>query len=174
MLRGINVSSQKKIKMDELRALYQSLNLDNVRTYIQSGNVIFTCSFSNTIELTNTIEKKIQEIFDFSVSVIIRTNLEMKNVLENNPFFEKRKEDITKLHVTFLSDTPSETDVNSIHQLVIEPEEAYVHGKEVYLYCPNGYGKSKLSNSVLEKKLRVSATTRNWKTVNNLYELSNE
>lgn len=171
MLRGINVSGQKKIKMDNLRALYESLHFNNVKTYIQSGNVIFTCSFSNVIELKNTIEKKIMETFGFPVTVLIRSNDEMKIVLENNPFSGKK--DITKLYVTFLSETPSETVVNSIDQLVSGPEEVLVHGREVYLFCPNGYGKSKLSNSSLEKKLLVTATTRNWKTVNKLYELLN-
>ena len=171
MLRGINVSGRKKIKMDDLRALYESLNFTNVKTYIQSGNVIFSCSFSNVIELKNIIEKGIMEIFGFPVTVIIRSDDEMKSVLGNNPF--SREKDITKLYVSFLSETPCKKAVNSIDQLVSGSEEAFVQGKEVYLFCPNGYGKSKLSNSYLEKKLLVKATTRNWKTVNKLYELSN-
>ena len=173
MLRGINVSGQKKIKMDDLRAVYESLHFDDVRTYIQSGNVIFKCSFSNIIELTNTIEKKLEAVFGFSVSVIIRTKDEIKKVLESNPFLKNGKHDITKLYVTLLSATPSPADVDSIHQITFEPEKAIVGEREVYLFCPNGYGKSKITNSFLEKKLGVYATTRNWRTVNMLYELLN-
>jgi uncharacterized protein (DUF1697 family) len=174
LLRGINVSGQKKIKMEDLRALYESLDFENVRTYIQSGNVIFSCSVSDIGELSKKIEDKIHDTYGYPVSVIIRTPAEMKDALDNNPFSGNRNKEASKLYVTFLSAAPSYADVNAVYQLISQPEEAVIRGREVYLFCPGGYGKSKLTNSFFEKKLGVSATTRNWKTANILFELSNE
>ena len=171
MLRGVNVSGQKKIKMEELKALYESLNLKNVKTYIQSGNVIFECSHSNITELTNKIEKIIKQTFGFSVTVIIRTKNEFKHLIGNNPFYGERKEDITKLHVTFLADIPSHSSLSIMNELEDKSDQVAIAGKNIYLFCPNGYARAKLTNNYFEKKLNVSATTRNWKTVNKLYDL---
>ncbi|MCZ2845162.1 MAG: DUF1697 domain-containing protein, partial [Candidatus Bathyarchaeota archaeon] len=101
MFRGINVSGQKKIKMHELKTLYQSLDLKEVKTYIQSGNVVFRCPNTNSKELKDQIERKIKESFGFNIAVLIRTKDEFGKVIERNPFLKK---DVTKLHVTFLSD----------------------------------------------------------------------
>ena len=170
MLRGINVSGQNKIKMEELKVLYESLGLKSVKTYIQSGNVIFESPESDVSELVNKIETAIKQAFGFSVIVTIRTMNEFQHVVKNNPFYEKVKEDVKKLHVTFLSDTPSKSSLDLINKLENEPDEWFIAGKEIYLYCPNGYGRTKLTNNYFEKKLNVSATTRNWKTVNKLYD----
>ena len=173
MLRGINVSGQKKIKMTDLKSLYESLGFDNVQTYIQSGNVIFESSILDVEKLKRNIEQNIEKTFGFSVSVIIRSNDEFESIINRNPFIGQRStEDDTKLLVTFLTDAPPESIANAIQQFVTKPEALEVRGKEIYLHCPNGYGKSKLSNSFLERKLGVTATTRNWKTVKKLYELS--
>jgi uncharacterized protein (DUF1697 family) len=173
MLRGINVSGQKKIKMTDLKSLYESLGFDNVQTYIQSGNVIFESSILDVEKLKRNIEQNIEKTFGFSVSVIIRSNDEFESIINRNPFIGQRStEDDTKLLVTFLTDAPPESIANAIQQFVTKPEALEVRGKEIYLHCPNGYGKSKLSNRFLECKLGVKATTRNWKTVKKLYDLS--
>jgi uncharacterized protein (DUF1697 family) len=173
MLRGINVSGQKKIKMADLKTLYESLKFVNVKTYIQSGNIIFDSSTSDVRELKTTIEKKIEKTFGFFASVIIRSNDEFENIINRNPFISHGsiKED-TKLLVTFLTDAPPESIAKTVQQFAKEPEALEVRDKEIYLHCPNGYGKSKLSTSFFERKLGVTATTRNWKTVKKLYELS--
>ncbi len=171
LLRGINVGGQKKIKMEELRALYESLNLKNVRTYIQSGNVIFECSNLNISELTNKIEKIIKQTFGFSVTVIIRTKNEFKHLIDNNPFYRERKEDITKLHVTFLADIPSHSSLSVMNELEDKSDQLAVAGKNIYLFCPNGYARTKWTNNYFEKILNVSAATRNWKKVNKLFDL---
>jgi len=172
MLRGINVSGQKKIKMTDLKSLYESLGFDNVQTYIQSGNVIFESSILDVEKLKRNIEQNIEKTFGFSVSVIIRSNDEFESIINRNPFIGQRStEDDTKLLVTFLTDAPPESIANAIQQFVTKPEALEVRGKEIYLHCPNGYGKSKLSNRFLERKLGVKATTRNWKTVKKLYDL---
>jgi uncharacterized protein (DUF1697 family) len=173
MLRGINVSGQKKVKMADLKSLYESLGLTNVKTYIQSGNVIFESAISDVGELQRNIEQKIEKTFGFSVSVIIRTNKEFKRIIDHNPYIGyDSPEDESKYLVTFLSRTPSGSTAETIQQFVKEPEAMFLRGKEIYLHCPNGYGRSKLSNIFFERKLSVTATTRNWKTVKKLYELS--
>ena len=173
ILRGINVSGQKKIKMSDLKSLYELLDFQNVVTYIQSGNVIFDASVENTDELKITIEKAIEEKYKFHVPVEIRTNHEIENIINNCPFGSVNlAEDGSKVLVTFLSSEPQEEMALDIQKYVVVPEKLVVRGKEVYLYCPNGYGKSKLSNTFLEKKLNVVATTRNWKSVYKLHELS--
>ena len=106
MLRGINVSGQKMIKMAELKALYESLNFRNVETYIQSGNVVFESMMTNTAEVTKKIEDKIKQSFGFSAPVILRTQNEFLRVIEKNPFLTKSAEHVTKLYVTFLSRVP--------------------------------------------------------------------
>ena len=172
LLHGINVGGQRRIRMEELRALYESLNFNNVRTYLQSGNVIFDSHKSSISGLTNTIETTIEQTFGFSVATLIRTKKEFYNLIESNPFLDECNGDITKLHVTFLSDTPSSSSVIEIKEVDYGSDQLFISGKEIHLYCPNGYGRTKLSNSFIERKLGMSATTRNWKTVTTLFDLS--
>jgi len=173
ILRGINVSGQKKIKMLELKLLYESLGFQNVVTYIQSGNVIFDAKEKNKTDLKTNIEDAIDKKYKFHVPVEIRTKREFENIIKNSPFGSvDLVEEGTKVLVTFLCAKPNKNKVSNILKYVVSPEKLVVKGKEVYLYCPNGYGKSKLSNTFLEKKLGVEATTRNWKSVLKLFELS--
>jgi len=175
ILRGINVSGQKKILMSDLKALYIDLGYENVVTYIQSGNVIFDSKEKKKFKLKNQIESSIKDKYKFHVPVEIRTKLEMSKIIKNCPFGSiDIIENTTKVLLTFLSAVPSKNNINEIQNYVKLPEKLVVTGKEAYLHCPNGYGKSKLSNNFLEKKLGVSATTRNWKSVLKLYELSTE
>ena len=96
---------------------------------------------------------------------------EIKTVLKNNPFVNKRKEDIIKLHVTFLSQEPATDNIDKINKAQYLPDEFTLDGKNIYLFCPNGYGNTKLNNNFFENKLKVVATTRNWKTVNELVSI---
>ena len=120
-----------------------------------------------------TIEKVIEEKYKFHVPVEIRTNHEIENIIRNCPFGSVNLvEDGTTVLVTFLSSEPHEEMASDIQKYVVAPEKLVVREKEVYLHCPNGYGKTKLSNTFIEKKLKVEATTRNWKSVHKLHELS--
>lgn len=173
ILRGINVSGAKKILMKELASLYESLGFNDVLTYIQSGNVIFNSNIKNKDEIKKKIEKAIEQTYQFYVPVEIRTNSEFKNIIEHCPYNPvDLNEEGTKVLVTFLDSIPQDEKVVGILKYVQTPEKLTFVGTEVYLYCPNGYGKSKLSNTFIENKLGVPATTRNWKTVHKLYELS--
>ena len=172
ILRGINVSGQKQIKMADLKLLYEELGFRNVVTYIQSGNVIFSYNGDAAVDLKFQIEKAIEAKYKFFVPVIIRTKFEILDVINNCPFDTiDLEQNGTKILVTFLSESPPESTIDALMGHVNSPEEMVLRNREVYLYCPNGYGKTKLSNSFIERKLGVVATTRNWKSTNKLYEL---
>ncbi len=170
ILRGINVGGNRIVPIKELKSLYEDIGFKNVITYIQSGNVIFEAN--KVSNLSGKIEKKIKEKFQLEVPVIIRSVDEMRAAIAANPFIEQNGIDISKLHITFLSDTPNKPDLENIKKYDYSPDKFIIINNEVYLFCPNGYGSSKLSNSFFENKLKVKATTRNWKTVNKLVELS--
>jgi uncharacterized protein (DUF1697 family) len=174
MLRGINVSGQKIIKMENLRASFETLGFQHVRSYVQSGNVIFEATKTSTTSLPIKIGEKILSDYGFSVPLILRTSEEMKKIVNDNPFLKERGIDPSKLHVTFLSDPPAKVALGRLEALSALPDRYLVKGQEIYLHCPDGYGRTKLSNSVLERLLSVEATTRNWKTVNALAEMSSE
>ncbi len=173
MLRGINVSGQKKIRMTELKAMYESLQFKHVETYVQSGNVIFGSTERNTGNLSEQIEAKIEEFLGYSVKVFIRTVDDFKRIITNNPFAQISS-DPSQLHVTFLMTTPTPDQLRKLVIPKAESEQYLISRDVVYLHCPDGYGRSKLSNNVIERKLKMSATTRNFRTVNALYEIARE
>ncbi|MBF9251987.1 DUF1697 domain-containing protein [Pontibacter sp. 172403-2] len=173
ILRGINVSGQKKILMADLKALFENLGFENVSTYIQSGNVVFTApEGSNGKELAGKIEAAIAEKYNFHVPVIIRTAAEMENILAVNPFLKDMSIDQEKLHVTFLNEIPEQEKLESIKGFHSPPDQFVIIGREVFLHCPDKYGETKLSNKFFENKLKVAATTRNWKTVARLANMA--
>ena len=174
ILRGINVSGQKLIKMDALRKSYENLGFRSVTTYVQSGNVIFTGNKVKPNELAQTITRQIEKNFGFDVPVIVLSIDNLKQIIDSNPFLKDSDKDTTFLHVTFLSSKPQKFDFNTIEDKKLSGEEISIADNAVYLYCPNGYGKSKLSNSFLETKLKVGATTRNWKTTNELLKIAQQ
>jgi uncharacterized protein (DUF1697 family) len=170
MLRGINVSGQKMIRMLELKAIYESLGFSQVETYVQSGNVVFNCAEQDRASLAALIAAQIERSFGFAVAVFMRDTAEFQRISESNPFV-KRNEDPAKLHVTFLQQPPTETDLRQLEIPKGETDELFVGPREIFLFCPNGYGRTKLSNNFFERKLKSPATTRNWKTVNTLLDL---
>ena len=172
ILRGINVSGQKLIKMDALRKLYENLGFHNVTTYLQSGNVIFRSNDIDTHKLEQKIFRQIEKEFGFEVPIIVLSIEKLKYVIDNNPFLKDTNKEIAFLHVTFLSSKPDSYDPKVIEGKKLEGEDVFFSDEAVYLYCPNGYGRTKLTNNFLETKLKVGATTRNWKTTNELLNLS--
>ncbi len=157
ILRGINVSGQKKILMADLKKLYHELKFKNVTTYIQSGNVVFETGSDKN--LSKKIEQKILEHYSFEVPVIIRTTAELEKTVANTPF--ERPEGT---YVTFLESVPNQEYVEKIKPYNTKIDTFHVIEKEIYLYCDKGYGNTKLSNNFFENKLKVKATTRNWAT----------
>jgi uncharacterized protein (DUF1697 family) len=171
LLRGINVGGHKRIGMADLVQLCKTLGFDNVRTYLQSGNVLFESPDQDPGRLSDMISENISAKFGFSVNVIIRTSDELRRIILANPF-AKEGLDSGKYHVTFLSDIPSEAFQGSRMKGKDGLDRYVIIEREVYLFCPNGYGRTKLSNTFFEKKPGVFATTRNWKTVNTLAEMA--
>jgi len=159
--------------MADLKALYEAQGFENITTYIQSGNVIFESNEMDQEGLKESIEKAIEEKYTFFVPVDIRTNQELKKIVQSCPYQEAQSEENgTKVLVTFLQSAASTQKEELLLAHVKSPERLTILGREVYLYCPNGYGKSKLTNTFIEHKLGISATTRNWKSVKKLHELS--
>ncbi|KAA9354645.1 DUF1697 domain-containing protein [Larkinella humicola] len=171
ILRGINVSGQKRVPMNELKHLVEELNCQQVKTYVQSGNVVFTHSAADEEQLRKQIEKKIVETFGFQVPVLIRSLNELTGIVAHNPFLQEDHTDLDKLHVTFLADVPDTLNRDKLKELAVGTDRFFLSGKELYVYCPGGYGNTKLSNTFFENKLKVTATTRNWKTVNELLKM---
>jgi uncharacterized protein (DUF1697 family) len=170
-LRGINVGGKNSIKMAALKAMLEALGFNNVETYIQSGNAIFEFETCDTVSLEVKIKEEINKTFGFHVEIIVRTKEELINIISNNPLLSGVNIEIDKLHLTLLLNKPEEAIIESLELKKEENEKYIIRGKEIYLYCPNGYGNTKLNNTILEKKLKVAATTRNWKTMNKLLEM---
>ena len=173
MLRGINVSGHNIISMSDLKKLYQSLDFKNVVTYVQSGNVIFDTTKKDASKLSSLIETQIKKSFNLSVSVLIRDKNDLQRIISGNPFI-KRKKDPIKLYITFLQSSPAPFDFNKLPLPSTESDEFILIDKEIFIFCPNGYGRTKLNNNFFEKKLNLISTTRNWNTVNALYKLASE
>jgi len=174
MLRGINVSGQKKIRMADLKSLYESLGLAEVQTYVQSGNVIFESDESEIKKLKETIEAQIEATYGFSVPVLIRTGDDFQRLVGSKHFRMERSENPSRVMVTFLFESPEQSKLIELSVPENETCEFVIADQEIFLFCPDGYGRSKLSNNFFEKKLGVIATTRNWKTVNALYQIVSE
>ncbi|HUD84005.1 MAG TPA: DUF1697 domain-containing protein [Candidatus Saccharimonadales bacterium] len=172
MLRGINVSGKKIIKMEQLRACLAKLEFSNIKTYVQSGNIIFETSNDSAASLSRKIEQKILRDFGFSVPVFLKTSKEMEEAIKRNPFLKVFAIDHSKLHITFLSDAPPKTALEQLLPLAVKPDQFRIIGREIYLYCPNGYGNTRLSNTAIERKLSVGATTRNWTTAKTLLAMA--
>ncbi len=173
ILRGINVGGNRKILMKDLKSLFEKLSFSNVKTYIQSGNVIFESDQKvlNT-DLEQSIQQEITETFGFDVPVIVRTAEECKESVDNNPFCKEPNADIDRLHLTFLKEIPSPELLEKIKLFQFLPDRYEIIGKDVFIFCAAGYGTSKLTNPFFESKLKVRATTRNWKTVMKLHEMA--
>jgi len=156
--------------MADLKALCQNLGWANVVTYIQSGNLIFDSTKKNS-ELEKQLEVAIFEKYGFEVPVIVRNANELQTSIGRNSFFDKDA-DIMQLHLTFLKETPTDENVEKIKTYNYEPDKFEIEERDVFIYCTGKYHQSKLTNNFFEKKLKVGATTRNWKTVLKLQELS--
>ncbi len=171
-LRGINVAGKNKILMADLKLLYQKLNFNNVITYIQSGNVIFeTDSRKHSNDIQAEIKTAIAKKINLEVPVIVRTKNELQNILSFNPFVRLKNLDTKSLYVTLLNELPSKENISALNIIDYKPDQFEIKGKDIFIFCKMKYGKTKLSNNFFEKILKVSATTRNWKTINKLYKL---
>lgn len=178
MLRGVNLLGRNRIKMDALRPLYESLKLEDPRTFIQSGNVIFRTKLPHNQKSCSALAKKIQNAinltFGFRPEVILRTTDELRAAIAATPFPAHRNLHFSKVLVTFLAAKPAAEAHAILLTLKGHPEEVHLKGRELYIYFPNGVGQSKLPWSKVEKLLKVTGTARNWNSVTKMLAIAEE
>ena len=164
LLRGINVGGANKMPMKALRALFEDLGHANVRTYAQSGNVIFESPTSTPSKMVAEIEGAVSQSLGVKPSVVLRNRKQLEAVGAGNPFPTEGVKP-SFLHVVFLSGPPSTKALQTLDHDRSPPDEFQVIGSEIYLLLPNGAGRSKLTIDYFEKRLGTRATARNWNTV---------
>ncbi|WP_010179005.1 DUF1697 domain-containing protein [Aquimarina agarilytica] len=173
LIRGINVGGKRKVHMKDLKVLFEDLGFTDVVTYIQSGNVIFNSNAAlDTIKTASKIEQAILKVYGFEVPVVVIIANDMQQAAKANPFLNEETVSVDQLHVTFLQGIPNSEHLVKITSYPTGADQFILKDQVVYLCCQDKYHKSKLSNTFFETKLKVSATTRNWKTVVKLVELS--
>ena len=173
LLRGINVSGHNKIKMVDLQKLFIHMGHSNVLTYIQSGNVIFSSEEINISTLEQTIIHEIEKQFNYVIKVLVLKKNELEKIFNFNAFADIHELDFKKVGVTILQEKPTEEGIEKVQSLADDDEKLLFKEKTLYLYCPSGFGRTKLSNNNIEAKLKMAATSRNWNTITKLVELSN-
>ena len=168
LLRGINVGGRAAVPMAELRRVFEDCGCASVSTYIASGNVVFASEEPDRAALVRVLERAVDDVFGFGTEVMLRTSDELGTVARSHPFGE----DGSKSAVAFLVREPPPEAVRSLGEVEIAPEEFRVVGADVFLRYPNGLGRARLNGALLERRLGVSATIRNWRTVTKLAELA--
>jgi uncharacterized protein (DUF1697 family) len=171
MFRGVNLG-KRRMKMDALRAMCESLGLEGAQTYVQSGNVVFRTKERNLAKLTKRIEEAIESTFGFQSDTVLRTPAEMRDAIGRNPFAGRSGIVPGKLQVVFLTAEPSAEARKKIAEIKADPEEAVLSGREIFIYYPNGMARPKLNFSQIDRQLKGSWTGRNWNTVTTLLEMA--
>lgn len=158
--------------MIELKALFETLGHKAVTTYLQSGNVVFeNLAKLKTKQLADDMEEQIKASFDYDIRVLVITEKDINRVSQTNPFISKENADTAGCYVTFIFDQIPNGLSESLSLPPKETGRFHICDKEIYVHCPDGYGKTKINNQFFEKKLKTSATTRNWNTINALRDL---
>ncbi len=171
LLRGVNLGGKNRLPMKDLATMFTDAGCGSVTTYIQSGNVVFDASPGLARRIPALVEKAIANQFGYRVPVVTRTGGELRKIVRANPFLRAGAEAGT-LHVAFLSDLPATAKVKALDPDRSPPDAFAVRGREIYLQCPNGYGRTKLTNGYFDSKLATTSTVRNWRTVMKLLELA--
>jgi uncharacterized protein (DUF1697 family) len=171
LLRGINVGGKNGLPMKDLAAMFGDAGCGDVKTYIQSGNVVFSAPEAVAKRLPSLIATQIQKKFKLEVPVLLRTHADLAAVARSNPFLTPEQA-IERLMVMFLATSPAPSAVASLDPNRSPPDEFAVRGREIYMHCPNGFAKTKLSNAYFDSKLSTTSTGRNWRTVLTLLEMT--
>jgi uncharacterized protein (DUF1697 family) len=174
LLRGINVSGQKLIKMADLKVVLSKSGLENISTYIQSGNIVFQSNELNTQALELKIHQVIEDRFGFDVPVQVLDKVELDSIIANNPFRDEVISEPNRVLLVRLSQSPEAEKIETLLNQDLSPDRLILVNNWIYLYFPQGQAKSKLSNNLIEQKLKVSSTGRNWNTVLKLSEMLEE
>lgn len=168
LLKGVNVSGHRIIKMAELKVIFENMGYKNVRTYIQSGNVVFESAKVKNESIANKLEAGLKEALGYAVSVVVRTKLEIESIIAGYPFNKVKGHEDFKRDVAFLSAIPEKSAVKELETLSTPDELFKVIGNNVYTIRNKTFPDALIGKGVLEKKLKVIATVRNWNTVNKI------
>lgn len=167
------MTGHNSIKMTDLTDLYLYLGLSDCETYIQSGNVIFRSASELSLpSLSLKIENSIHERFSYNVPVMIRTTPELKDLFLSNPFLKEKSFDPSKMAVIFLHDKPTDMQILQVSDIDYPPDKFKIVDREIFIYCPNGFGRTKLYTNFFEKKMGVIGTARNWKTITTILNIA--
>jgi uncharacterized protein (DUF1697 family) len=169
-LRGINLAGKRRVPMEKLRTTLEEAGYEDVKTVLQSGNVLLT-SPAKPAKLERDLAKTLHEAFGFDISVMVRTRNELAAVVAHDPFGGEAN-DPRRYQVSFLSSKPNPARVKELESAAVAPERAAVRGREVYAWHPGGVGRSELAKLITERRLGVEVTARNWRTVTKLLELA--
>jgi len=172
LLRAVNVGGHAVIKMDALRALFLSLKFKDVQTYVQSGNVVFRTDEKDLAKLAKRIQTTIAKKFGVIPDVMLRTTADMRDVVARNPFAQRKDIEPAKLHVSFLAAKLNQNAHDLLAALPLKGEKLVPSGSELFIYFPNGAGKSKLPWRKVDKICQTQGTARNWNTVTKLLEMA--
>ena len=173
LLRGINVGGKNKVPMKELVEVFVDAGCSDVRTYIQSGNVVFSADSALAESISARLTKAVAEHFGYEIPVLLRTAEQMSDVIRGNPFLEAGAPE-DALHVLFLADVPESDRVDALDPDRSRTDAFAVRGQEIYLWLPNGVARTRLTNDYFDSKLATTSTGRNWRTVVKLFELTQE
>ena len=171
LLRGVNVGGKNKLPMKDLVAMFAAAGCADVRSYIQSGNVVFRASAALAERVPGIITSEVADRFGFRAPVVLRSADELEAVRRGNPYLRPGV-DVEALHVLFLADRPSRERVAALDPDRSPPDSFAVRGREIYLHCPNGIARTKLTNDYFDSRLATTTTGRNWKTVLALVEMT--
>jgi uncharacterized protein (DUF1697 family) len=159
--------------MTALASLYKDLGFNDPETFIQSGNVIFSAAKPlNPEEAAGAVESAIRKKFGYEVPVMVRTVSEMKDLIACNPYLSLENFDPAKMAVIFLKDMPADDQLSKVAGVDYPPDMFRITGKQIYTFCPNGFGRTKIYTNFFEKKMKVTGTARNWNTVTTMLELA--
>jgi uncharacterized protein (DUF1697 family) len=174
-LRSVNMAGHNLIKMTELANLFIDIGFGDAKTYIQSGNVIFSHSGDKSLSsLSDDIEIAILKKFNLSISVMTRRRDELVKLGVSNHFLVEPDFDPSKMAVIFLHETPLDTQIQKVARVDFPPDKFKIIGDEIFIYCPNGFGRTKLYTGFFEKKMGVTGTARNWKTITTILNLTDK
>lgn len=174
LLRGINVSGHNMIKMEALKTMLENIGFQNVRTYVQSGNVFVDTDEENASKIGFIIKQEIFKVFGHEVPTVVITKEDLEACFKNNPFLKEKDLDTKKLYVAFVSIALKSENINDLKISQFKPDEASIDGNRIFIKYAVGAGKTRFDQKYIEKKLNVIATIRNWNTVTNLLKMFNE
>lgn len=173
LLRGINVSGHNMMKMEALKTMLENICFQNVRTYLQSGNVFVDTEEESASKVGFMIRQEIFKVFGHEVPVVVITKEDLELCFKNNPFLKEKDIDTKKLYVAFVSNVLKKENINDLKISQFKPDEASIDGNRIFIKYAVGAGKTRFDQKYIEKKLNITATIRNWNTVTNLLNMYN-